>query len=147
VLTRLVSAGKLERVGRGLYSLPNRTMSAHRSLAEVALRVPRGVVCLLSALRVHEVGTQAPFEVWLAIPHRMVSPRLDQPELRVIRMSGAALVQGIETVVVDGVKVPVYCIAKTITDCFKYRNKIGLDVALEALHEGWRRKRFTMDEL
>lgn len=146
-LTRLVAAGKMERVGRGLYSSPGRAISAHRSLAEVALRVPRGVVCLLSALRVHEVGTQAPFEVWIAIPQRMASPRLDQPALRVIRTSDEALLEGVEPIMVDGVKVPVFNAAKTVADCFKYRNKIGLDVALEALHEGWRQRQFTMDEL
>lgn len=146
-LTRLVAAGKIERVARGLYSQPSRSISAHRSLAEASLRVPRGVVCLLSALRVHEIGTQAPFEVWMAIPQRMVAPRLDQPTLRVVRMSEPALAAGIQTVVVDGVRVPVFNPAKTVADCFKYRNKIGLDVALEALHEGWRQKRFAMDEL
>lgn len=146
-LTRLVAAGKIERVARGLYSQPNRSISAHRSLAEASLRVPRGVVCLLSALRVHEIGTQAPFEVWMAIPQRMVAPRLDQPTLRVVRMSESTLAEGIQTVVVDGVRVPVFNPAKTVADCFKYRHKIGLDVALEALHEGWRQKRFTMDAL
>lgn len=146
-LTRLVAAGKLVRVARGLYSRPGQAISAHRSLAEASVRVPRGVVCLLSALRVYEIGTQAPFEVWMAIPQRMVAPRIDQPSLRVIRMSEATLSQGVKTIVVDGVKVPVFNPAKTVADCFKYRNKIGLDVALEALHEGWRQKRFTMDEL
>lgn len=147
VLTRLVAAGKIERVARGIYSLPNKQVSAHRSLAEVALRVPRGVVCLLSALRVHEIGTQAPFEVWLAVPNNVVAPRLDQPALRIVRMSESTLTEGVERVMVDGIQVPVFCAAKTVADCFKYRNKIGLDVALEALHEGWRLKRFTMDEL
>jgi len=146
-LTRLVAAGKIERVARGLYSQPHRSISAHRSLAETSVRVPRGVICLLSALRVHEIGTQAPFEVWMAIPQRMVAPRLDQPALRIIRMSGPALVEGIQNVVVDGIRVPVFNPAKTVSDCFKYRNKIGLDLALEALHEGWRQKRFTTDEL
>ena len=146
-LTRLVAAGKIERVARGIYSLPNKQVSAHRSLAEVALRVPRGVVCLLSALRVHEIGTQAPFEVWLALPGNVVAPRLDQPALRIVRMSESTLTEGVERVTVDGIAVPVFCAAKTVADCFKYRNKIGLDVALEALHEGWRLKRFTMDEL
>ena len=94
-LSRLVAAGRLERVARGVYSLPGRTLSEHRSLAEAALRVPRGVVCLLSALRVHGIGTQAPFEVWMAIPHHSPTPRLDQPTLRAIRMSGAALTEGI----------------------------------------------------
>jgi predicted transcriptional regulator of viral defense system len=146
-LSRLVAAGKLQRVTRGVYSLPQRPISAHRSLAEVAIRVPRGVVCLLSALRVHGIGTQAPFEVWLAIPQTMPAPRLEQPALRVVRMSGSALSQGIERVEVDGVSVPVFKLAKTVADCFKYRNKIGLDVALEALSEAWRARRVTMDEL
>lgn len=147
VLSRLVTAGKLERVARGLYSLPGRTLSEHRSLAEVALRVPRGVICLLSALRVHGIGTQAPFEVWLAIPHRAPVPRLDQPAVRVVRMSGSALTEGVERILVDGMEVPVFNVAKTVVDCFKYRNKIGLDVALEALRDGWTQRKLTMDAL
>lgn len=147
VLSRLVAAGKLERIARGVYSLPGRALSEHRSLAEVALRVPRGVVCLLSALRVHGIGTQAPFEVWLAIPPHTSIPRLDQPALRVVRMSGPALTDGIEPIEIDGVQVPVFNAAKTVADCFKYRNKIGLDVALEALRDGWVQRRLTMDAL
>ena len=147
VLSRLVSAGKLERIARGVYSLPGRALSEHRSLAEVALRVPRGVVCLLSALRVHGIGTQAPFEVWVAIPHHSPTPRLDQPALRAVRMSGPALTEGIEPIEIDGVKVPVFNAAKTVADCFKYRNKIGLDVALEALRDGWSQRKLTMDAL
>ncbi|MDQ0072525.1 putative transcriptional regulator of viral defense system [Variovorax boronicumulans] len=147
MLSRLVSAGKLERIARGVYSLPGRALSEHRSLAEVALRVPRGVICLLSALRVHGIGTQAPFEAWVAIPHHSPTPRLDQPALRVVRMSGTALTEGIEPVEIDGVKVPVFNAAKTVVDCFKYRNKIGLDVALEALHDGWSQRKLTMDAL
>lgn len=146
-LTRLVSAGKLERVGRGVYSLPDQAISEHRSLAEVAIRVPRGVICLLSALRVHDIGTQAPHEVWLAIPHRALTPRLSQPALRVIRMSGKSLLDGIDRHKIDGVEVPVFNAAKTIADCFKFRSKIGLDVALEALREGWRQRKVTMDDL
>jgi predicted transcriptional regulator of viral defense system len=146
-LTRLVSAGKLERVGRGVYSLPNQAISENRSLAEVAIRVPRGVVCLVSALRVHDIGTQAPHEIWLAIPHRMLSPRFDRPALRVIRMSGLSLTEGIEGLKVEGVKVPVFNAAKTIADCFKFRNRIGLDVALEALRDGWYKRKVTMDDL
>ena len=147
VLSRLVSTGKLDRIARGVYSLPGRALSEHRSLAEVALRVPRGVVCLLSALRVHEIGTQAPSEVWMAIPHHSPTPRLDQPALHVVRMSGAALAEGIEPVVIDGVRVPVFNAAKTVADCFKYRNKIGLDVALEALRDGWSQRKLKMDAL
>jgi len=142
-----VSAGQLERVGRGLYSLPNQAISENRSLAEVAIRVPRGVICLVSALRVHDIGTRAPHAVWLAIPHHMLSPRLSQPALRVIRMSGPSLSEGIDRLTVDGVEVLVFNAAKTVTDCFKFRNKIGLDVALEALREGWSKRKVTMDDL
>jgi len=105
------------------------------------------VVCLLSALQFHEIGTQAPFEVWIAIPHHSPTPRLDQPTLRAVRMSGPALTEGVESIVIDGVRVPVFNAAKTVADCFKYRNKIGLDVALEALRESRREKRATNDEL
>ena len=146
-LTRLVAAGRLERVGRGVYSLPNRAISENRSLAEVSIRVPRGVICLISALRVHDIGTQAPHEVWLAIPRHMLSPRFSQPALRVIRMSGPSLTEGVDRLKVDGVEVPVFNAAKTIADCFKFRNKIGLDVALEALREGWNKRKVTMDDL
>lgn len=146
-LTRLVAAGRLERIARGVYSLPGRTLSEHRSLAEASLRVPQGVVCLLSALRVHGIGTQAPFEVWIAIPPNSPTPKLDQPALRAIRMSGPALSEGIEPMQIDGVSVPVFNAAKTIADCFKFRNKIGLDVALEALREGWAQRKVTVDAL
>jgi len=146
-LSRLVAAGKLERVARGVYGLPGGAVSEHRSLAEVALRVPQGVVCLLSALRVHGIGSQAPFEVWLAIEHRAPIPRLDLPKIRLVRMSGAAFTDGIEHMLFDGVSVPVFNAAKTVADCFKYRNKIGLDVALEALRDGWMQQKFTMDEI
>ncbi len=146
-LTRLVHAGKLERVARGLYGIPGASISEHRSLAEVALRVPKGVVCLLSALRVHDIGTQAPFEVWLAIPHNAPAPKLDQPRLRVVRMTGAALAEGVVRIKVDGVQVPVFSAARTVVDCFRFRNKIGLDVAIEALRGGWARRKFTMDDL
>ena len=147
VLSRLVAVGKLERVARGVSSLPGRALSEHRSLAEVALRAPRGVVCLLSALRVHGIGTQAPFEVWLAIPPHTPTPRLDQPSLRVVRMSGPALTEGVEPIDIDGVRVPVFNANKTVADCFKYRNKIGVDVALEALRDGWAQRKLTMDAL
>lgn len=146
-LSRLVAAGRLERVARGLYSLPGRPLSEHRSLAEVAMRVPQGVVCLLSALRVHGIGTQAPSEVWMAIPHHSPTPRIDQPALRAIRMSGAALSEGVETLQIDGVGVAVFNASKTVADCFKYRNKIGLDVALEALRDGWAQRKLTADAL
>ena len=146
-LTRLVQAGKLQRVARGLYGLPDVEISEHRSLAEVSARVPKGVVCLLSALRVHEIGTQSPHEVWIAIPPHMASPRLDQPAIRVVRMSDGALADGIDRLDIDGVKVPVFNPARTVVDCFRFRNKIGLDVALEALRDGWSQRKFTLDNL
>jgi predicted transcriptional regulator of viral defense system len=146
-LTRAVRHGQLERVGRGLYGLPGREVSANGSLAEVARRVPKGIVCLLSALRFHGLTTQAPFEVWLAIENKSIAPKLDYPPLRVVRFSGAALTEGVEEHVVDGVNVRVTGVAKTVADCFKYRNKIGLDVALEALREAWREKRMTSEDI
>src|SRR5262245_13726392 len=105
VLTRLIRAGKLERASRGIYTTPGLTGSAHRSLAEVALRAPRGVVCLLSALRVHDIGTQAPFEVWLALPAGAIAPRIVSPALRIVRLSGESLTQGITRIGIDGVQV------------------------------------------
>jgi predicted transcriptional regulator of viral defense system len=146
-LTRAVRRGQLERVGRGLYGLPGRQISAHGSLAEIARRVPKGIVCLLSALRFHGLTTQAPFEVWLAIDNKAIAPRLDYPPLRIVRFSGVALTEGVEEHVVDGVTVRITSVAKTVADCFKYRNKIGLDVALEALREAWREKRMTSDDI
>ena len=146
-LTRLVQAGKLQRVARGLCGLPDAEISEHRSLAEVSARVPKGVVCLLSALRVHEIGTQAPREVWIAIPPHLTSPRPIQPAIRVVRMSDATLTDGIDHLRVDGVKIPVFTAARTVVDCFRFRNKIGLDVVLEALRDGWSQRKFTLDDL
>jgi predicted transcriptional regulator of viral defense system len=146
-LTRLVRQGALHRVGRGLYALPDRPVSEHGTLAEVVVRYPQAIVCLLSALQVHELTTQAPFEVWLAIPNKARAPRLDYPPLRIIRFTGAALTEGIEEHVVDRVTVRVTGVARTVADCFKFRNKIGLEVALEALRETWHSKRAGMDEL
>ncbi|WP_228378204.1 type IV toxin-antitoxin system AbiEi family antitoxin domain-containing protein [Teredinibacter turnerae] len=146
-LTRQVRDGQLVRVDRGLYALPNRQSSEHSSLAEVASKYPEGIICLLSALRVHELTTQSPFEVWLAIPHKGRAPKIDYPPLRIIRFSGKALTEGIEEHSVDGVTVKVSNVARTVADCFKFRNKIGLDVALEALREAWDSKRTSMDEL
>jgi len=147
VLTRLVRRGQLVRVGRGLYALPDRRVSEHASFAEVARKHPQGIVCLLSALRFHNLTTQSPFEVWLAIPNKARAPRMDYPPLRIVRFSGPALTEGIEAHMIDGVPVRITGVAKTVADCFKYRNKIGLDVALEALREAWREKRVSRDEL
>lgn len=146
-LTRLCEAGKLQRLGRGLYMLANGSITTNHSLAEAAKRVPHGVVCLLSALRFHGVTTQAPFEVWLAIDNKARAPAAKEMPLRIVRFSGEALRAGVETHMIDGVPTQIYSLAKTIADCFKYRNKIGLDVAVEALRESWRARKCTMDEL
>jgi len=146
-LARLTAAGKLQRLGRGLYMLANSNITTNHSLAEAAKRVPHGVVCLLSALRFHGVTTQAPFEVWMAIENKARAPANKETPLRIVRFSGDALRTGIEIHTIDGVSTKIYCIAKTVVDCFKYRNKIGLDVAIEALQESWRARKCTMDEL
>lgn len=146
-LTRLLKAGKLERIGRGTYTLPNRNVTENRSLAEACKMVPKGVVCLLSALRFHDLTTQLPHEVWLAIGEKAWQPRVENPPLRIVRFSSATLAAGVEEHDIEGVTVHVFTPAKTVADCFKYRNKIGLDVAIEALRECWRSRRCTMDEL
>ncbi len=146
-LSRLCAAGKLQRVGRGLYILPGSGATEHHSMAEACKRVPKGVVCLLSALSFHELTTQAPFEVWLAIGEKAWRPRLEYPPLRIVHFSKAALNAGVEEHQIEGVNVQVYSPAKTVADCFKYRNKIGLDVAIEALRECRRARHCTMDDL
>lgn len=146
-LRRLQAQGRLKRLGRGLYTLPDHEVSEHHNLAEACKRVPKGVVCLLSALRFHDLTTQAPFELWLALDEKTWRPRLDYPSLKIVRFSKEALSAGVEEHIIEGVTVRVTNPAKTVADCFKYRNKIGLDVALEALRECWNKKRCTMDAL
>ncbi len=146
-LSRLCDRGLLQRVGRGLYVLPNADVSEHHTLAEAGKRVPHGVVCLLSALRFHGLTTQSPSDVWLAIGDKAWRPRVDYPPLRFVRFSARALETGVEEHSIEGVLVRVYNPAKTVADCFKYRNKIGLDVALEALRDCRRQRRCTNDEL
>lgn len=145
-VSRLCKRGVVQRVGRGLYRLTNAQVTEHQTLTEVGKAIPNGVVCLLSALRFHDLTTQAPFEVWMAIDVKAHLPRTSLP-IKFVRFSGSALSEGVETHRVDGVEVKVYCLAKTIADCFKYRHKIGLDVALEALRECRKNGHCTMDEL
>jgi predicted transcriptional regulator of viral defense system len=147
VMTRLVAAGEVERVARGVYRLAEQSISEHHALAIAAAAVPRGVVCLLSALQYHGIGTQLPSEVWIAIEGRSRRPALRYPPLRIVRYTGLAFSEGAEHHRVEGRDIRVYNVAKTIADCFKYRNKIGLDVALEALREAWRARRVTMSQL
>jgi predicted transcriptional regulator of viral defense system len=146
-LRRLLAEGLLDHPGRGIYVAAGLKPTPNHSLAEACKRVPHGVVCLLSALQLHELTTQAPFEVWLAISEKARLPKVDYPPLRVVRFSGPALEDGIKEQRIEGVLVKVYTPAKTVADCFKYRNKIGLDVALEALRDCWKQRRATMDEL
>lgn len=146
-MRQAVQAGLLEQAGRGLYRPPGADITQHHTLAEVAKRIPNGVICLLSALSYHNLTTQSPHEVWLALDHKAWSPRSGNVRLRVFRLSGAALREGVETHLVEGIPVRVYNPAKTVVDCFKFRHKIGIDVALEALRETWRARRATMKEL
>lgn len=146
-LYQLAKEGLVEQLGRGLYQLPGSDISEWTSYVEVQRQVPKGVFCLLSALVFHQFTTQNPHELWVAIPNKAWRPQVDYPPVRYITMSGSALEQGIETHCIEGVDIKVYSAAKTVADCFKFRKRVGLDVAIEALKEGWRLKKFTMDEL
>jgi predicted transcriptional regulator of viral defense system len=146
-LLRLQRRGRLQKVGRGLYISSGTHLTENHSLVEACKRAPRGIICLLSALRFHGLTTQAPPEVWMAIDDKAWRPKVDNPRLHVVRFSGEALASGIEDHLIERVRVRVFGPAKTVADCFKYRNKIGLDVALEALRDCWRNRRATMDEL
>ena len=146
-VSRMVAAGKLQRVARGLYALPAYQGGEHRELVAVAKRAPAAVFCLLTALRLHGLTTQAPFEVWIAIGNSDHAPRMDHPPLRIVRFSAASLSEGVETKRVEGLQVRVTSVAKTVADCFKFRNKIGLDVALEALREARRERKATANDL
>jgi predicted transcriptional regulator of viral defense system len=146
-LRRLRAEGLLERAGRGMYELPGAAITENHTLAEASKRVPGGVACLLTALQFHRLTTQWPFEVWLAIDRKARLPKEDRIPLRIVRFSGKARTTGVEHHVIEGVPVKVYSPAKTVADCFKYRNKIGRDVALEALRDCWRQRRATMDAL
>lgn len=146
-LKRLEQQGLLIRSARGVYTFTDGEITESHSLVEAVKRVQKGIVCLLSALSFYNLTTQAPFEVWLTIPQKARAPKEDMLPLRIIYMSGKALESGIEEHEIEGVCVPVYCVAKTVVDCFKFRNKIGLDVAIEALRECLNQKRCTIDEI
>mgnify|MGYP001201134069 CR=1 FL=1 len=146
-LQRLVRAGLLVRSGRGQYRASAADVSEHHSLAEAAARVPRGVVCLLSALRFHGLTTQNPVEVWMAVDHKAWRPKPGYPPLRLVFLSSWTLAQGVETHRISGVSVRVYSAARTVADCFKFRHKLGIDVALEALRDYRARHRGGMDAL
>lgn len=147
VLTRAVKAGWIKRIVPGLYSLPEFRQSEHGDLALVASKSPEIIICLLSALRFHELTTQAPFDIWIAIENKSHPPRIEYPKLRVFRFAAVSLEQGIEVHVIDGVPVRITSIEKTIADCFKFRSKVGIAVVIEALREARASKRLNQNEL
>lgn len=146
-ISRLVKEGQLERVGYGLYSLEGTEFDENQSILEVAAKVPNGVLCLLSALRFHDLTTQSPFEVWIAMERTTWTPKMDTIRLRVFSFSPKVYEAGVETLVLGGVTVKVYSPAKTIADCFYYQRTVGLDVCLEALRDAWNSRKVTMDDL
>jgi predicted transcriptional regulator of viral defense system len=146
-LRSLIRRGVVERVARGLYRFRDAEPTEHYSLAMACARVPNSIVCLLSALSVHEIGTQLPREVWLAIPHKAEPPRVPELKLRLVRFSGAAWTYGIQDTAFEGVPARVTSPARTVVDCFRYRNKVGLDVAMEALRDTVRSRKATISEI
>jgi len=146
-LNLLFHKGLLDQVDRGLYACRDAEFSENIGLAQAAKRVPHGVICLLSALRFHEIGTQTPHEVWMAIDPKARRPRVGYPPLRIVRFSGDALRKGVKQHRIEAVTVKVYSPAKNVDDCFKYRNKIGLDVALEALRDCLQSRKCTRAQL
>lgn len=143
----LVDQGILEKSSRGLYVLRSADVSENRTLAEVGKKVPHGVICLLSALRFHDLTTQAPHQVWVALERSAWPPKVEHLSLRIVRYSGKAFEEGHQEHLIEGVPVRITSPAKTVADCFKYRNKIGLDVALEALREVRRKRLCTAEEI
>lgn len=146
-LSRAIASGRIKRLSRGVYCLAGFRQSEHGDLAIVAQKVPGAVICLLSALRVHDLTTQAPHTVWIALPNKAWAPRLEYPELTLTRFGGDSFEYGMMTLTIEGVQVRVTTIEKTIADCFKFRNKVGLDVALEALRDAGAKHRLNRDEL
>lgn len=148
ILSRLVRTGEVIRIGRGLYTLPDMELpSGFQTYAEATKKIPHGVICLLSALAFHEMTTQAPFEVWVAIGEKSRLPKVEHIQIRFVRFSSELLDKGVQKHMIRNIPVKITNPARTVADCFKYRNKIGLDVAIEALKDGLRNRRFTVDEL
>ena len=147
-LNRLVNSGEMIRISRGLYTLPDlEIQSGYYTFAEISKKVPRGVICLLSALAYHELTTQLPHQVWMAIHEKAWTPKIEHIQIRFVRFSENLLKEGVNTVEIQNIPVKMTNPARTVADCFKYRNKIGLDVAVEALREGLKGRYFTVDEL
>jgi predicted transcriptional regulator of viral defense system len=147
VLARMTAAGLLEKVDRGLYRLPDQDLSENESLITIATKVPQAVFCLLTALQFHGLTTQLPHQIWIAMPRGSHVPKIDYPPLKMIQVTGDAYTAGIEIFHSDGVPLQVYGVARTVVDCFKHRNKIGIDVALEALRDARAQKKASADDL
>jgi predicted transcriptional regulator of viral defense system len=143
----LVETGTLERVSRGLYRVTEAELTDHYTILAVCARVPQAIICLLTALQIYSIGTQSPQQVWIALDRKARKPQLGDLPVRIVRFSGPALTVGIETMELDGIAIRITSPARTVVDCFRYRNKIGLDVALEALREAIRGRRATVDEI
>ena len=146
-LRRLVSTGAVERVNRGVYRLASAEPTEHHTLAAVCARVPNAVICLLSALSYHEIGTRLPHEVWIAIPHKARPPRLPQFRTRLIRFSGAAWTYGVSDTTFEGVPARMTSPARTIVDCFRFEHQIGRETAIEALQDGLQQQKVTTSAL
>lgn len=146
-LKQLVERGELLKTGRGLYVRAGASLTVNHSLAAATKLSPRGVICLLSALRFHGLTTENPAEVWLAVPREARAPKSSSPALRVTRFSGQMMTAGIESHVIEGIPVRVYSAAKTVADCFRFRNRIGVNIAVEALRDSWQNKKANSDEL
>ena len=146
-LPALVRSGSVERVGRGLYRLADAEPTENYSLAMACARVPNSIVCLLSALRVHGIGTQAPAEVWLAIPHKARAPRLRELRLRIVRFSGPAWTLGVQKTEFEGVPARITSPARTVADCFRFERLVGPEAAMEALQDALRQRRVTVAEM
>ena len=146
-LRRLEKRGKVRRIARGLYELAEPDPTEYVDLMAVCKRVPKGVVCLISALNFHGLTNQMPYEVWLAIDVKAHKPKIEHPPVRIVRFSGDALTFGVEAHHIEGVQIRVTSPAKTVADCFKYRNKVGTDVAAEALGTFRRSRKGRMDDL
>lgn len=148
LLYRLRDRGELIQVASGLFKHPDSPVTDKHTYAAVAKLVPRGVICLLSALAFHEIGTQTPRRVWMALDREnRRRPKISDPPVEFVWFSGASFEKGQQVHEIEGVDVSVYSPAKTVADLFRYRQKLGIDVAIEALREGWRHQLFTVDEI
>lgn len=147
LISNAIKSGRIERLSRGVYTSASAAISEHTSLVQVAKQTPNARICLLSALKFHDLTSQNPHEVWIAIDRKARKPSYTAPPIRVVRFSGEAYEIGVESHAIEGTDVAIYSVAKTVVDLFRYRNTVGIDVAIEALKEGWKERRFTIPEI